>query len=154
MCHESAHESAHECAQEGAHTRSLSLLVALQGRPTQGPTKRATKVSAEVSMKVSTQVVRFHMSAVHMFCFLPKECLESRCLPPVFHVTYIFLEIWRREHGKRGICIKLSEIDFQIRDTFATILRTLSLMYETKYRQFWHAICATLPSRTPPSRDF
>ena len=70
-------------------------------------------------------------------------------------------EIWRRGHWKRGICIKLSEIDFQIRDKFATILRTLRLMYETKYGQFpqiWRAICDKFaqrpPSRTPPSPDF
>ena len=35
-----------------------------------------------------------------------------------------------------GICIKLSEIDFQLRDKFATLLRTLHLMYATKHRQF------------------
>ena len=70
-------------------------------------------------------------------------------------------EIRRRGHWKRGICIKFSEIDFQIRDKFATILRTLPLMYETKYRQFCanlarnlRQICATPPSWTPPSRDF
>ena len=64
-------------------------------------------------------------------------------------------------HWKRGICIELSEIDFQIRDKFATILRTLPLLHETKYRQFCanlarnlRQICATSPSRTPPSRDF
>ena len=69
-------------------------------------------------------------------------------------------EIWRRGSWKRGICIKLSEIDFQIGDTFATILRTLPLMYEMKYQQFCatlarnlRQICATPPSRTPPSRD-
>ena len=39
----------------------------------------------------------------------------------------------RRGHWKRGICIKLSEMDFPIRDKFTTILRTLPLMYETKY---------------------
>ena len=56
---------------------------------------------------------------------------------------------------------KLSEIDFQICDKLATILRTLPLMYEMKYRQFCanlarnlRQICATPRSRTPPSRDF
>ena len=44
-------------------------------------------------------------------------------------------EIWRRGHWKRGICIKLSEIDFEFRDKLATILRTLPLMHEAKYRQ-------------------
>ena len=70
-------------------------------------------------------------------------------------------ENWRRGHWEKGICIKLSEIYFQIRDSFTTILRTLSLMYETKYQQSCailagnlRQICATPPSRTPPSRDF
>ena len=53
---------------------------------------------------------------------------------------HLLSEMWRRGHCKRGICIKLSEIDFQIRDKFATILRILPLMYETKYRQ----LCANL----------
>ena len=60
-----------------------------------------------------------------------------------------------------SICIKLSENDLQIRDKFATILRTLPLMYETKYRQFCanlalnlRQICATPPFWTPPSGDF
>ena len=58
----------------------------------------------------------------------------------------------RRGHWKRGICTKLSEIDFQIRDKVATILRTLPLMYETRNRQFCanlarnlRQICATPP---------
>ena len=78
-----------------------------------------------------------------------------------FPAPMIESEISRRGHWKRGICINFSEIDFQIRDKFATILLTLPLMYETKCRQFcanWtrnlRQICATPPSRTPPSRDF
>ena len=80
--------------------------------------------------------------------------------PDIFRWGRGLSEISRRGHWKRGICIKLSEIDFQIRDKFATMLRTLPLMHETKYWQF----CANLaqfatnlrnaPSRTPPSRDF
>ena len=73
----------------------------------------------------------------------------------------ILSEIWRRGHWKWGVCIKLSEIDFQIRDKFVTILRILSLMHKMKYRQFCanlahnlRQICATPPSRTPPSRNF
>ena len=69
-------------------------------------------------------------------------------------------EIRGRGRWKRGICINLSEIDFQTRDKFATILRTLRLTYETKYRQFGAnlvpnvgQICTTPPSRTPPSRE-
>ena len=61
----------------------------------------------------------------------------------------VYSEISRSGHWERGICIKLSEIDFRIRDKFATILCTLPLMYETNLRQ----ICATPPLRTPPSRD-
>ena len=45
-------------------------------------------------------------------------------------------EISRRGHWKRGICIKLSEIDFQVCDKFVTILRTLPLMYETNADDF------------------
>ena len=62
---------------------------------------------------------------------------------------------------KRGICIKLSEIDFQTSDIFATILGKCGVMYdETKYQQFFASvarnlrqICATPPSRTPPCPD-
>ena len=41
-----------------------------------------------------------------------------------------FFNLWGG-HWKRAICIKLSENDFQIRDKFATVLRTLPLMYDT-----------------------
>ena len=65
------------------------------------------------------------------------------------------LEISRRGHWKRGICIKLSEIDFQIRDKFATILRTLPLMYKTKCRQFCANLARNLRNAPlTPSRDF
>ena len=51
----------------------------------------------------------------------------------------------RRGHWKRGVCIKLSEINFQVRDKSATVVRTLPLMYEMKYHHFfshiWRAIC-------------
>ena len=43
---------------------------------------------------------------------------------------------WEKGGLERGICIELSEIDFQFRNKFATILHTLSLMHETKYWQF------------------
>ena len=59
-------------------------------------------------------------------------------------------------HWKRGICIKLSEIDFQIRDKFATTLCTFPLMHEMKSRQFCanlarnlQRICATSPRERP-----
>ena len=52
-------------------------------------------------------------------------------------------EISRRGHWKRAIGIKLSEIYLQIHDQFATMLRTLPLMYETKCRQF----CANLADK-------
>ena len=66
-----------------------------------------------------------------------------------------------QKFAEGGIGKELSEIDFHICDQFATILRTLSLMHETNYQQFsanlardLRQICATPPSRTPPSRDF
>ena len=54
-------------------------------------------------------------------------------------------DIWRRGHWKRGICIKLSEIDFQICDNFAhpssdvrnevpTILRNFGAQFATDLR--------------------
>ena len=58
---------------------------------------------------------------------------------------------------ERGICRKLSEVDFE----FATILRTLRPLYETKCQQFCatlaldlRQICAMPPLRTPPSSNF
>ena len=35
---------------------------------------------------------------------------------------------------EKGYCIKLSEIDFRIRDKFATILHTLHVMYQMEYQ--------------------
>ena len=43
-------------------------------------------------------------------------------------------------HWKRSICIELSDIVFQICDTYATISRTL--IYETEYTQFSAAFAA------------
>ena len=67
--------------------------------------------------------------------------------------SVFFAKIRNLEKGalERGTYIQLSEIDFQIRDKFAIILRTLPLMYDTKYRQFcagWCASCDIL--RNPP----
>ena len=69
--------------------------------------------------------------------------------------------ISRRGDWKRGICIKLSEIDSRICDNFALNLRTLRVMYETKYQQFcanlacnWRHLYATPPSCISPSRGF
>ena len=63
-------------------------------------------------------------------------------------------EIRRRGYWKRGICIELSEIDFQIRDRFATSLRTLSLMYKTKYRQFCANLARNLRNAPLPNAPF
>ena len=62
---------------------------------------------------------------------------------------------------EKGYLHKIVRNLLAIRNKFATILRTLPLMHEAKYRQFCanlarnlRQICATPLSRTPPSRDF
>ena len=95
--------------------------------------------------------------------FWPSPCsgernsvsLWVRCSQPIIS------EVSRRGRWKRGICIKLSEIDFSMCDKRATIfLRTLRVMYETKYQTFcaigaqFATSLRNAPSRTPPSRYF
>ena len=64
---------------------------------------------------------------------------ENLCLPNALFSRKrqgkSFCKNLERGQWKRGICIKLSEIDFQIRDIFTTILCILPLMYKMKHRQ-------------------
>ena len=101
--------------------------------------------------------------------FARSDSRESRCESPVplspssieLFMRNVLSEIWMRGHWRRGICIKLSAIDFRLCDKFAPIVRTLRVMYEMKYQHFGanlarslRQICAMPPSRTPPSQDF
>ena len=85
----------------------------------------------------------------------PGQSAHAGSSPGGFSLSQTCLRNLEKGALEKG-CIKLSEIDFQIRDKFATI----PLMYKMKYRQFCvnlarnlRQICATPPSRTPPSRD-
>ena len=90
--------------------------------------------------------------------FINYGCARLSALEPPKTPNYFETpkpDILRMGHWKRGICIKLSEIDFPSRDKFTTILRTLTLMYKTKYpailRKFGAQFATNL--RNAPRRE-
>ena len=63
-----------------------------------------------------------------------------------------FFSNWTRGHWKRGICIKLSEIDFQIRDKFAHPSSAVRNDIPAILRKIWRAICDKFAQRPPRER--